>query len=125
MSYIYSQEKSPTRGRLKNGPRVPAAHVQCDASKHTTTVQILKAQYNRGRPLDITNLPDGRVFKFCKLLSNRNDKMLDTKRFRRASRCWIIQKQFTAAHSTTIVHGVMDLDHAIDFGCGSVMSSWV
>ena len=41
--------------------------------------------------------------------------MLDTKRFRQVSRCRIIQKQFTAAHSTTIVHG-MDLDHAIDFG---------
>ena len=42
--------------------------------------------------------------------------MLDTKRSRRASRCRIIRKQFTAAHTTTIVHSVMDLDHPIDFG---------
>ena len=42
--------------------------------------------------------------------------MLDTKRMKRTSRCRIIQKQFTAAHSTTIVHSVMDLDHGIDFG---------
>ena len=42
--------------------------------------------------------------------------MLDKKRFERASRCRIIQKQFTDAHSTTVVHGVTDLDHDIDFG---------
>ena len=28
----------------------------------------------------------------------------------------IIQKQFSDAHSTTVVHGVTDLDHDIDFG---------
>ena len=42
--------------------------------------------------------------------------MLDKKRFEQASRCRIIQKQFTEAHSVTIVHGVTDLDHDIDFG---------
>ena len=42
--------------------------------------------------------------------------MLDTKKFRRASKCRIIQKQFIAAHSTTIAHDVMDLDHVINFG---------
>ena len=89
--------------------------MQCGATKRKTTVKILKAQYNGGRPADIATLPDGRVFKFYELSSYRDDKMLDKKQFEQASRCWIIQKQFTAAHSTTIVHGVMDLDHAIDF----------
>ena len=42
--------------------------------------------------------------------------MLDKKRFERASRCRIIQKQFIEAHSTTVVHGVTDLDHDINFG---------
>ena len=51
----------------KNGPRVPAAHVQCDAFKRKTIVQIPKAQYNWDRPSDIANLPYGRVFKFCEL----------------------------------------------------------
>ena len=41
--------------------------------------------------------------------------MLDKKRFERASRCRIIQKQFTVAQSTTVVH-VTDIDHDIDFG---------
>ena len=100
----------------KNGPRIPAAHVQCDAKKRKTTVKILKLQYNQGRPADIVILPDEWVFKFCELSSNRDDKILDKERFRRASRCRIIQKQFTVAHSTTIVHGAMDLDHDIDFG---------
>ena len=100
----------------KNGPRIPAAHVQCNALKRKTTVKLLKAQYNRGRSSDIATLPDGKVFKFCELASNRDDKMLDKKRFERASRCRIIQKQFTEAHSTTVVHGVTDLDHDIDFG---------
>ena len=100
----------------KNGPQVHAAHVQCAATKRETTVKILQAQYNRGQPSDIAALPDGQVFKFYELSSNRDDKMLDTRRFKGASRCRIIQKQFTAAHTTTIMHGVMDLDHAIDFG---------
>ena len=50
----------------KNAPRVPAAHVQCDASKLNTTVGILNAMFNRGRATDVANLPDGRVFKFCR-----------------------------------------------------------
>ena len=66
--------------------------------------------------MDIATLPDGKVFKFYELSSNRDDKMLGKKRFERASRCRIIQKQFTDAHSTTIVHGVTDLDRDIDFG---------
>ena len=49
----------------KNAPRVPAAHVQCDASKLNTTVKILKAVFNRGRDTNVAKFPDGRVFKFC------------------------------------------------------------
>ena len=76
----------------------------------------MKAQYNRERPSDIATLPGRKVFKFCELSSNRDNKMLDKNRFERASRCRIIQKQFAEAHSTTVVHGVTDLDHDIDFG---------
>ena len=66
--------------------------------------------------MDIATLSDGKVFKLCELSSNRDDKTLDKKRFERASRCRIIQKQFTDTHSITLVHGVTDLGHDIDFG---------
>ena len=61
----------------KNDPRIPAAHVQCDATKRKATVKILKAQFTRGLP---TLLPyQMEFFKFCELSSNRDDKMLDKK----------------------------------------------
>lgn len=40
----------------RNAPRVPVAHVQCDASKLNTTVGLLKAMFNRGRAADVANV---------------------------------------------------------------------
>jgi len=93
----------------RNAPRVPAAHVQCDASKLDTTVGILKAMFNRGRATDVANLPDGRVFKFCESYSKWAKPDIVRK-------CRIMQKQFLGAHTSAIIHGVTDLDHAVDLG---------
>jgi len=93
----------------KNAPRIPAAHVQCDASKLNTTVGILKAMFNRGRATDVANLPDGRVFKFCGSYAKWTKPEIVWK-------CRIMQKQFLSAHTSAIIHGVTDLDHAVDLG---------
>jgi len=97
-----------TQGK-QNAPHVPVAHIQCDASKLNTTVSLLKAIFNRGRGADVANLPDGRVFKFCKNYS----KFANPARVRK---CRIMQKQFLGAHTSAIIHGVTDLDHAVDLG---------
>jgi len=93
----------------KNAPRVSAAHVQCDVSKLNTTVRILKAMFNRGRDADVAILPDGCVFRFCE----NHSKFLKTDR---VCHCRIMQRQFLAAHTSAIIHGVTDLDHAVDLG---------
>ena len=100
----------------KNAPRVSAAHVQCDASKLNTTVRILKALFNRGRDTDVANLPGGRVFRFCE--HHSKFKNLD-----RVRHCRIMQRQFMSAHTSAIIHGVMDLDHAVDLGGADGMKS--
>jgi len=57
----------------------------------------------------VANLSDGRVFQFCE----NHFKFQNTDRVRH---CWIMQKQFLGAHTSTIIHGVTDLDHAVDLG---------
>ena len=97
-------------------PNVPAAHVLCDGEKRIATVRLLKAQFNRCNPKDLATLPDGKVYRFCPSAVNSNDRVQLDVGQHRAQHCRAVQKKFLEAHTHAVVHGVADLDFAIDFG---------
>ena len=111
---LYPQET------IRKGSEVWAVHVLCDASKRTSTNVLLRAQYNRLLPRDVSSLPEGKVFKYVTYPANSGDstppQLILPKKLR------IRQQQFQEKHTTSPIRGVTDLDLPLDFGADGLLS---
>ena len=58
-----------------NTIEVWAIHINCDATKRSSTNLTLKKLYNRGRPQDLGSLPDGKVFKYVQYFGYQRDQI--------------------------------------------------